>query len=71
MAEGSNNNGLYFIVGGIVVVVAFLFFFMSGGDVDTAGDAPVAEETNVTIEAAPEAPADAAPADAGAEPASN
>lgn len=73
MAERNSNNGLYFIVGAIVVVVAFLFFFMSGGDIDNAVDAPApaAEETNITIDATPDAPADAAPADAGVEPASN
>ena len=75
MAEGNNNNALYFIVGAVVVVVALLFFFMSGGDMDTATDttAPAGADTTVNVDSAPDAaePADAAPADGGAEPTSN
>ncbi|RJE80525.1 hypothetical protein [Paracoccus sp. JM45] len=60
-----NNNALYFIVGGIVVVVAFLFFFMAGGEVADPAPADAGGDTNISVDAAPEAdvPAETAPAE--------
>ena len=56
----NNGVGMALIVGGLVVAVGFVLWFLFGAFVPTS-TTPADGDTNVTIEAPAEAPADPAP----------
>jgi hypothetical protein len=58
----NNGVGMALIVGGLVVAVGFVLWFLFGAFVPTS-TTPADGDTNVTIEAPAEAPADPAPVD--------